>query len=235
VSADKPQDLGVSQVRPERYLWLVEPADNPRSWDGSPAPARTRLCLRDGVPLLITVLFWDRFELSRRYAGLPGLPRIRLGRRQLPWPDAAAAAMFLAIGGLALHRLQRSELLPARLAAGVEPLGHWRGGRSGGRPKRDASSSPGDAIWLCWPPESGGRCTAPGGWIQNRRVPRTETPRPKIEPSRAGNVAHQRRPRNQSGYSSFRQVPGSAGWAFGVRSRRKVKYGATKGSGADTV
>jgi hypothetical protein len=54
-------------------------------------------------PLLITVLFWDRFELSRRYAGLPGLPRIRLGRRQLPWPDAAAAAMFLAIGGLALY------------------------------------------------------------------------------------------------------------------------------------
>jgi len=54
-------------------------------------------------PLLITVLLWDRFELSRRYAGLPGLPRFRLGRRQLPWPDAAAAAMFLAIGGLALY------------------------------------------------------------------------------------------------------------------------------------
>jgi hypothetical protein len=31
-----------------------------------------------------------------------------------------------------------------------------------------------------------------------------------------------RRDRNQSGYSSFRQVRGSAGWAFGVRSRRKL-------------
>ena len=39
----------------------------------------------------------------------------------------------------------------------------------------------------------------------------------------------------QSGYSSFRQVRGSAGWGFGVRSSRKLKYGATNGSGADTV
>jgi hypothetical protein len=39
----------------------------------------------------------------------------------------------------------------------------------------------------------------------------------------------------QSGYSSFRQVRGSAGWVFGVRSSRKLKYGATNGSGADTV
>jgi len=40
---------------------------------------------------------------------------------------------------------------------------------------------------------------------------------------------------SQSGYSSFRQVRGSSGWAFGVRSSRKLKYGATKGSGAATV
>jgi hypothetical protein len=40
---------------------------------------------------------------------------------------------------------------------------------------------------------------------------------------------------DQSGYSSFRQERGSAGWAFGVRSSRKLKYGATNGSGADTV
>jgi hypothetical protein len=40
---------------------------------------------------------------------------------------------------------------------------------------------------------------------------------------------------DQSGYSSFRQERGSAGWPFGVRSSRKLKYGATNGSGADTV
>src|SRR5262252_8796213 len=33
--------------------------------------------------------------------------------------------------------------------------------------------------------------------------------------------------RCQSGYSSFRQVRGSAGWAFGVRSSKALKYGAT--------
>ena len=54
-------------------------------------------------PLLIAVLFWDRLELSRRYARLPRLPRLRLGDRRLPWSDAVAAAMFLAIGGLALY------------------------------------------------------------------------------------------------------------------------------------
>ena len=41
--------------------------------------------------------------------------------------------------------------------------------------------------------------------------------------------------KRQSGYSSFRQARGSAGWAFGVRSSRKLKYGATNGSGAITV
>ena len=39
----------------------------------------------------------------------------------------------------------------------------------------------------------------------------------------------------QSGYSSLRQERGSAGWAFGVRSSRELKYGATNGSGAATV
>ena len=39
-----------------------------------------------------------------------------------------------------------------------------------------------------------------------------------------------------SGYSSFRRMPpGSGGWGSGVRSMRKLKYGATNGSGADTV
>ena len=41
--------------------------------------------------------------------------------------------------------------------------------------------------------------------------------------------------RDQPGYSSLRQVRGSSGWAFGVRSSRKLKYGATNGSGAVTV
>src|SRR5215211_457526 len=40
---------------------------------------------------------------------------------------------------------------------------------------------------------------------------------------------------DQSGYSSFRHARGSAGGSFGVRSSRKVKYGATNGSGAITV
>ena len=39
----------------------------------------------------------------------------------------------------------------------------------------------------------------------------------------------------QSGYSSFRKVRGSSGWGLGVRSSRKLKYGATNGSGALTV
>src|ERR1700716_2131880 len=39
----------------------------------------------------------------------------------------------------------------------------------------------------------------------------------------------------QSGYSSFRNTPTMSGWAFGVRSSKKLKYGATNGSGADTV
>jgi hypothetical protein len=40
----------------------------------------------------------------------------------------------------------------------------------------------------------------------------------------------------QLGYSSFRQERGGAsGSVFGVRSSRKAKYGATNGSGADTV
>ena len=41
--------------------------------------------------------------------------------------------------------------------------------------------------------------------------------------------------RRQFGYSSFRHARGSAGWAFGVRSSRKLEYGATNGSGAITV
>src|ERR1700694_2578729 len=48
-------------------------------------------------------------------------------------------------------------------------------------------------------------------------------------------VAHRRRDPNQSGYLSFRQVRGSAGCDFGARSSRKLSYGATNGSGADTV
>src|SRR5690242_17825169 len=48
-------------------------------------------------------------------------------------------------------------------------------------------------------------------------------------------VDPQRMLRRQSGYSSFRNDRGSSGPFFGVRSARKPKYGATNGSGADTV
>lgn len=54
-------------------------------------------------PLLIAILFWDRFELSRRLARLPKLPGLQIVGRRLPWSEAVAAAMFLAIGGLALY------------------------------------------------------------------------------------------------------------------------------------
>ena len=53
-------------------------------------------------PLLIAVLFWDRLDLSRVFSQLPKFPHLRVGGRQLPWPDAIAAAMFLTIGVLAL-------------------------------------------------------------------------------------------------------------------------------------
>jgi hypothetical protein len=39
----------------------------------------------------------------------------------------------------------------------------------------------------------------------------------------------------QSGYSSLRQARGSSGSGFGVRASRNEWYGATNGSGADTV
>ena len=39
----------------------------------------------------------------------------------------------------------------------------------------------------------------------------------------------------QSGYSSLRQARGSSAPGFGVRSSRKEWYGATNGSGAETV
>lgn len=54
-------------------------------------------------PLLLAVLFWDRVNLSRVFGRLPKFPRLRVGGRQLPWPDAIAAAMFLTIGVLALY------------------------------------------------------------------------------------------------------------------------------------
>jgi hypothetical protein len=38
-----------------------------------------------------------------------------------------------------------------------------------------------------------------------------------------------------AGYSSFRKMWGSDGFGSGVRSMRKLKYGATNGSGAETV
>jgi hypothetical protein len=55
---------------------------------------------------------------------------------------------------------------------------------------------------------------------------------------RAGEAAGCRqRPARQSGYSSLRQARNSSpgGASFGVRSSRKAKYGATNGSGAETV
>ena len=70
-------------------------------------------------PLLIAVLFWDRFELNRAFRRLPKLPRLRLGGRQLPWPDAIAATMFIAIGGFALYLAYtgQSTYLPDWLAS----------------------------------------------------------------------------------------------------------------------
>jgi hypothetical protein len=41
--------------------------------------------------------------------------------------------------------------------------------------------------------------------------------------------------RSQNGYSSFRQLRGSSGCGFGVRSSSMLKKGATNGSGAVTV
>lgn len=54
-------------------------------------------------PLLLAVLFWERMHLGNRLRRFPRLGSLRLGGRQLPWSDAAAAAMFLAIGVLALY------------------------------------------------------------------------------------------------------------------------------------
>jgi len=70
-------------------------------------------------PLLIAVLFWDRLELRGRFRGLPRVPRLRIGSRLLPWSDAMAAVMFLAIGGMALYIAftGQSTYLPEWLAA----------------------------------------------------------------------------------------------------------------------
>src|SRR6266550_4642528 len=52
----------------------------------------------------------------------------------------------------------------------------------------------------------------------NRRL-REGHPRLHLSLAGASKADH----RNQSGYSSFRQARGSSGWAFGVRSSRKLK------------
>jgi cytochrome c-type biogenesis protein len=54
-------------------------------------------------PLLLAVLFWDKFQLGLRMGGLPRLRRLRAGSRELPWADVMAGAMFLVIGTLALY------------------------------------------------------------------------------------------------------------------------------------
>lgn len=53
-------------------------------------------------PLLVAVLFWDRLAPGQRLR-LPGLPRLRVGGRAMPWSDLVAGVMFLVIGGLALY------------------------------------------------------------------------------------------------------------------------------------
>lgn len=70
-------------------------------------------------PLLVAVLFWDRLDLRRRFARLPKLPRLQVGGRRLPWSETIAAAMFIAIGGLALYIAYtgQSTYLPDFLAA----------------------------------------------------------------------------------------------------------------------
>jgi cytochrome c biogenesis protein CcdA len=80
-------------------------------------------------PLLVAVLFWDRFELGTRLRPLPGIRRLRVGERELPWSDALAAGMFLAIGGLALYIAftGQTTYLPDWLAA----WNRWAGGLAG--------------------------------------------------------------------------------------------------------
>ncbi len=54
-------------------------------------------------PLLLAVLFWERMQLGERLRRFPRLRSLQIGERELPWGDTLAAAMFLAIGGLALY------------------------------------------------------------------------------------------------------------------------------------
>ena len=81
-------------------------------------------------PLLVAVLFWDRLELNRRLAWVPMFPRLRIGGRRLPWSEAVAAAMFLAIGGLALYLAYTGQTtyLPDWLAS----WNRWASGVAGG-------------------------------------------------------------------------------------------------------
>jgi cytochrome c biogenesis protein CcdA len=80
-------------------------------------------------PLLVAVLFWDRL-LSRRFAWVPKVPRLRVSGRRLPWSEAVAAAMFLAISGLALYIAYtgQSTYLPDWLAT----WNRWASGVAGG-------------------------------------------------------------------------------------------------------
>jgi cytochrome c-type biogenesis protein len=69
-------------------------------------------------PLLLAALFWERLRLKERL-GLARMPRLRVGPRSIPWTDAVAGAMFLAVGGVALGLAVtgRSTYTPDALAA----------------------------------------------------------------------------------------------------------------------
>ena len=113
-----------------------------------------------------------------------------------------------------------------RLLAGGA-LGGVLPGAGAGDPRRRAERAP-----LRLPAHGGRAEDRPRDRRAARHEPGQLRPRRPGQGARAGRDLALGR---QSGYSSFRQVRGSAGPGLGARSWRNVKYGATKGSGADTV
>jgi cytochrome c-type biogenesis protein len=70
-------------------------------------------------PLLLAALFWERLRLGEHLKLGSSMPRLRVGDRSLPWTDAVAGAMFLAVGSVALGLAAtgRSTYMPDALAA----------------------------------------------------------------------------------------------------------------------
>ena len=153
--------------------------------------------------------------------------RDRLRRRV---GDERRAVPARPVGG---RRAVRHADLPGRrrpgrgAAAGRGALGGVVPGAGAGDPRRrgrtsscPSSRSPRSCRRSRWRPPSGSARTPTASAATSRpgRMPWTGS-----------------RSRRQSGYSSLRHVRGSTGPGLGVRSCRNEKYGATNGSGADTV